>query len=525
MSELNGNNDFERNDGQDLQNDTEKSDVNVSDADANKNGYKAEDGEYSVKGAGQREWKESFSAENANGFLNGVKPKRQPMSVLAAVMLSISVLVLCTTVLLVSFVVLGRDDGFTDVTTGDEWENLYIDDGEETTLAESEGADESVDTLETGGAANDEDVSTEAELEWVEDVTFPENAEISKAQPLRKDGDGDGKADVVTDDAGNVLTSADKNMLSVATVVNNVADSVVEIRTETVTNSSWVGQYVMTGAGSGVIISPEGYIVTNNHVIEGADNIIVRMTDGSEHAAYLVGSDADTDIAVIWIDPSGRTLSTAQLGCSFDLVVGEDILAIGNPLGSLGGTVTDGIISATERNITIDGTPMTLLQISAPINPGNSGGGLFNRAGQLVGIVNAKCSSEEVEGLGFAIPIDKAYDIITELIDYRYVRGKAGIGLTLVDVTSSQTAMVYFNSRYIGVYVYESKDTDELKYGDLIVSVDDVKIESTDDIENILRQKGVGDVITVNVYRSSTGKMFDVELTLTEYIPEYLIAA
>ena len=241
-----------------------------------------------------------------------------------------------------------------------------------------------------------------------------------------------------------------------ATVVYRVADSVVEITTETIVKSGRIGQYVTSGAGSGVIVSAEGFIITNNHVISGADSIVVTLTDGTKYAATLIGTDEQSDIALLWIDAGSKQLTVATMGASFDTVVGEDVLAIGNPLGSLGGTVTEGIISATARQISIEGTDMTLLQISAPINPGNSGGGLFNMAGELIGIVNAKCSSDDVEGLGFAIPIDTAYDIICELYRYGYVRGRVTTGLTLVDVSSVNPALRYFNSTYTGVYVYES---------------------------------------------------------------------
>lgn len=443
---------------------------------------------------------------------------RSRLSPLTAVLLCVSALLLCTAVLLVTFISLGRRDGdaTTDTESESAWEDLYIDDGDSSDESTAEEKEEDAEALGT------QTVNPVIDLEWKSEVDFPDKATINKTQPLRRDENKDGRADIETDASGNVLTSAGANGLDVATVVNNVADSVVEIRTETVTNSSWVGQYVVTGAGSGVVISKEGYIVTNNHVVEGADNIIVRMTNGNEYAAYLVGADADTDIAVIWIDPKGIELSVATLGSSFDLVVGEDVIAIGNPLGSLGGTVTDGIVSATARNITIDGRTMTLLQISAPINPGNSGGGLFNLAGQLVGVVNAKCSSEEVEGLGFAIPIDTAHKIIDELIRHRYVRGKASLGISTVDVTSVQTAMMYFNSRYTGVYVYETGDEAGLKYGDLIISVGGVDVGTTEEISNVIRELKVGDTVTVNAYRSSTNKTFSVKITLTEYIPEYL---
>ncbi len=196
-------------------------------------------------------------------------------------------------------------------------------------------------------------------------------------------------------------TGYSENM-SIPQVVDLVADTVVEITTTNIVTDRFYGQYVTSGAGSGVIIREDGYIVTNHHVIEDARNITVRLTDGSEFSAYTIGSDVANDIAVIKINATGLTPAR---GSNKELMVGQDVIAIGNPLGTLGGTVTNGIISALDRKIKVDGYEMTLMQTNAAINPGNSGGGLFNMSGELIGIVNAKQSDTGIEGLGFAIPI------------------------------------------------------------------------------------------------------------------------
>ncbi len=199
--------------------------------------------------------------------------------------------------------------------------------------------------------------------------------------------------------------------MTIPQVVERVSDTVVEIITTKVVNDIFYGQHtVQSGAGSGVIITTDGYIVTNYHVIDGARTATVRLTNGSEFAASYVFGDAEKDLAIIKIDATG--LTRAVMGSSKALVVGQDVIAIGNPLGTLGGTVTDGIISALDRNIIVDGHEMTLMQTNAAINPGNSGGGLFNRAGELVGIVNAKQVDTGIEGLGFAIPIDVVLSFI-----------------------------------------------------------------------------------------------------------------
>ncbi len=308
----------------------------------------------------------------------------------------------------------------------------------------------------------------------------------------------------------------------------NVAETVVEISTETVVSGGWLGNYVTDGAGSGVVISTDGYIVTNHHVIAGADTITVHMNNGVSYEAILIGSDEASDIAVIWID-APEELKAVRMGCSKDLIVGEKVFAIGNPLGSLGGTLTDGIISATARQIIIDGSAMTLLQTNAAINPGNSGGGLFNMAGELIGVVNAKCSQDDVEGLGFAIPVDTVYEVVGELIEYGYVRGVVDSGLTLYDVSNTISAWKNFNSTRLGVYIIASDYCDELHYGDYLLNIDGVTVTSGSGAETLLSSYSVGDTVTIQVIRlvetTQNGKRVwteqtvSVELVLHEYVP------
>ncbi len=369
------------------------------------------------------------------------------------------------------------------------------------------------DLSESDPAGDDAPVSGSSGGALLRDPSVPVSATIHKLSPKREDKNGDGKPDVAYDQNGEVLTSAGSGAVSVATVVARVSASVVEITTETIVQSGHIGQYISSGAGSGVIISSEGFVVTNHHVIDGASTITVRMNDGAELPATLVGSDERTDIAILWIDPTAHELTVATLGASFDLVVGEDILAIGNPLGSLGGTVTEGMISATARQINVSGTDMTLLQISAPINPGNSGGGLFNLAGELVGIVNAKMSSEEIEGLAFAIPVDAAYDVILELVEYGYVRGRPSVGFSVVDVSDYRTAVRYFNSYYTGVYVSD-REHDTLLYGDLILEVNGQELTTGAELRALIDQKKVGDTVELTIYRNQR------EMTVTVSVVE-----
>ena len=307
----------------------------------------------------------------------------------------------------------------------------------------------------------------------------------------------------------SVSNNTNKGSLSVAEVAAKAADSVVEINTETVSSSFYGGQRVSQSAGSGVILSADGYIVTNNHVVAGADSITVRTRDGKSYAANLVGTDPDTDLAVLKIEASG--LTPAVLGSSGDLVVGETAVAIGNPLGELGGTVTSGIISALSREVTIDNQTMTLLQTNAAINPGNSGGGLFNSNGELVGVVNAKYAKEGVEGLGFAIPINTAKPVIEQLISQGYVSGRVDTGFTPIDLTDEATAMQYRVSR-TGVYVYEvTTNTDGFQSGDLLLSIDGKDIDSMSDYNAALQGRSVGDQLAVVVLRGNR----QLSLTLT----------
>lgn len=319
---------------------------------------------------------------------------------------------------------------------------------------------------------------------------------------------------------GNRVTSAGQAFNSVTEVYYAVSDTVVEITTEIVQTSIWMGEYVSTGAGSGVIIDESGVIVTNYHVIEGASQVTVRLTDGSEYDASLLGAFESGDLAIIKIDAGDKTLHAAPLGCSADLEVGEDVIALGNPLGSLGGTLTTGIISATERTLTIGGEEMTLLQTNAAINPGNSGGGLFNMAGQLIGIVNAKAAGDDIEGLGFAIPIDIAYATIMDLIDYGYVRGVVDHGLIMLDVTRQNLNAAYYKYGIttMGIIVLESQYSSDIQYGDNVIAIDGEAVSSSKQVDTFLKSYSVGDTITVSIMRN--GNIIEVKLTLREKIPD-----
>jgi serine protease Do len=311
-------------------------------------------------------------------------------------------------------------------------------------------------------------------------------------------------------------TSTDLVGTKVAEVASAVKDTVVEITTEYVATSSFFSNYVTTGAGSGVIFTNDGYIVTNNHVIEGSNAIEVTLNNGDVYAASLIATDSKTDLAVIKIETTG--LTAAILGDSDALVVGEDAIAIGNPLGELGGTVTNGIISALDREVTVEGQKMNLLQTNAAINPGNSGGGLFNAKGELIGIVSAKSSGTDIEGLGFAIPVNDVKEVVVQLIEKGYVAGRPALGVSVIDINSIQLAMQYGVSQY-GVYIAEvlegsAAEKAGLQSGDMFIAMNDIIIESYEDLSNALSAQAVGDTVIFQIKRN--GRMIQVEATLQE---------
>lgn len=298
--------------------------------------------------------------------------------------------------------------------------------------------------------------------------------------------------------------------MTVKDVAAIAKQSVVEIRTESLSTNPFLREMVTEGAGSGVILSEDGYIITNNHVIDGASTITLSLSDGTEYTAELIGKDSKTDLAILKIAATG--LPAAVLGTSSNLQTGEAAIAVGNPLGELGGTVTEGIISALDREITIDGETMNLLQTSAAINPGNSGGGLFNMYGELVGIVNAKSSGTDIEGLGFAIPIDTAKEVIDDIISNGYVTGRVEAGFSLLEVTDAMTARMYGVST-LGLYIMESKSAD-FQRGDRIIAMDGKEIADVAGFKDLLEDHSVGDVVQITVIRD--GATQTISLTLGE---------
>ena len=301
----------------------------------------------------------------------------------------------------------------------------------------------------------------------------------------------------------NLLPADNGASLTPSQVAQITADSVVEVAAEIRNYSRFFGGSGRTqiGAGSGVIISDDGYIVTNHHVIENAGTITVTLRNGESFEAQLVNSDRATDVAVLKIEARG--LSAAIIGDSSRLHVGDPAVVIGNPLGQLGGSVTVGVISALDREILIQGQTFNLLQTDASVNSGNSGGGLFNEFGQLVGIVMAKGSGADVEGLGFAIPINDVLEVIEDLIASG---NRIMLGISMITITDLEAAFRHQVDE-LGVYVYRVERNSNaeragLQPGDRLVTVNGQPIESANDIIAAVSASQAGDIMRLRYERN-----------------------
>jgi len=354
--------------------------------------------------------------------------------------------------------------------------------------------------------------------------------------------------------SGPEALPVDNTVLTSAQVAAKVESSVVAITTEHMTTSNyWFGNYVTSGAGSGVIISEDGYILTCAHVIDGASKVTVELQDGETATAKIVGSYTNGDIAVIKIEKTG--LTAAAIADSDEVKQGETCYAVGNPEGRFSGSISDGIVSALDRTITIQvessggktgnslydmfyggsytkNIQLNVLQMTAAVSPGNSGGALFNDRGQLIGIVSAKSAATDSEGLGFAIPSNDAMEIASQLIangvyvpegsqgqqqgsNITPTTNKAVLGITVQTLDAQQA---YQYNMTPGVYISDitvaSTREAGLKIGDRLISVDDVLVNAGTDVTDYLATKNVGDVVQVSVERSR--QLVRVNVTLVE---------
>lgn len=309
----------------------------------------------------------------------------------------------------------------------------------------------------------------------------------------------------------------EKTELSTEEIAKRVGPSIVGISCTTQTQS-YFGVQTGTSSGSGIIISADGKIMTNYHVISGGTDIKVKLNTGNEYDATVIGGDEKTDVAVIQIK-ANEELHVATLGNSDEVEVGSKAVAIGNPLASeLFGTVTQGVISGVNRTITVGQRDMNLIQTDAAISPGNSGGALINKYGEVIGINSVKLVSDNAEGLGFAIPINEASTIVKDLIDYGYVKGRPVIGVSVREITKE---LAYYNNLLTdhGLYIMtvsegSSAEKAGLVRGDIITKFDGKAVTSTTEMNKLRDKHKAGDTVSITFMRGTQEKT--VNLTLSE---------
>ena len=374
--------------------------------------------------------------------------------------------------------------------------------------------------------------STEQPSNEVKDPTPQSPSETETNDPSGNETEPDSDSAVQYDPNAWVNPGSLTTPYAIANAAAKASPSVVAITTEVVSYGGFYGNYVSEGAGSGVIYSEDGYIITNNHVIEGASTVRVTLVNGDTHDAKIIGADVVTDIAVLKIDAKGLLAANPNQN---DLIVGQSVIAIGNPMGTLSGTVTAGIVSALSRQIMVENVSMELLQFDAAVSPGNSGGGLFDIDGNLIAVVNAKSSGDGVEGISFAIPVKRAIEITEQFIEQGYISGRPSLGVSTECITSTNYESyknhalwdyATLGSRvYPGLYVTEA--VGDLQYGDRIVQIANVEITSESDLAAALSNYEIGDTVTVYVARktesssmfggsSYTYKTYEIRVTLVE---------
>ena len=332
------------------------------------------------------------------------------------------------------------------------------------------------------------------------------------------------KSNILVSDLGSnrVATTIVAGMnepLSASQIYADNLNSVVTIQTEVV-QSNFFQQIVGSATGSGFFISEDGYVLTNYHVVEGGRKITVTLSNGKSYETRLVGYEEENDIAVLKID-SEDTFKPTILGDSDKMIVGEDVVAIGNPLGELTFSITKGIVSAIDRQIQVDAyNTINMFQVDCAVNQGNSGGPIFNMYGEVVGVVSAKYASETIEGLGFCIPINDVQNIVSDLIEYGQVMNKAYMGIQVADLSED---MISYYNMVKGAYVStvdegSCAEKSGLKIGDIIVEFNGKKVTCVSDLLAAKREFKAGETTEFKVWRS--GEYLDLTITFDEYIAE-----
>ncbi len=350
----------------------------------------------------------------------------------------------------------------------------------------------------------------ELSISFTTESTVPEDAPISMASEPAQYSDAPFVSMDLQQAPAGVENVPAQGGLSLQDIYTRNIDSVVSI---TCSGRS------STSSGTGVILSQDGYIVTNAHVVEGGSSITVQLTDDRTFSASIVGSDEISDLAVLYIAAEG--LTPAQFGDSSSLRVGDTVVAIGDPLGvEFRGTYTNGIVSAINRDVDVDGRTMTLIQTNAALNSGNSGGPLINCYGQVIGINTMKIGtytdSAGVEGLGFAIPSATVKDVVDQLITQGYVSGRPTLG---IDGEALSTFYQHYYRMPAGLYITAVERSSDayakgIEDGDILISVNDTRVISMDDLKAVLYECEVGQTVQTVIYRA--GQQYQVELTLAE---------
>jgi serine protease Do len=324
--------------------------------------------------------------------------------------------------------------------------------------------------------------------------------------------------------AASVSASTPKYATPLASTTTNSINSIYEtyktavvgIRNDGTSTNAFGQTTPFAASGTGFIISPDGYILTNNHVVDGAKKVTVTLFDEKSYTASIIGTAPDNDIALLKIDAAG--LTAVKLGNSDNLIVGEPIFAIGNPLGELTYTVTAGIVSAENRDFDEDGTPINMFQTDAAINPGNSGGPIFNMNGEVVGISTAKYSSTGIEGIGFAIPINDAASVATQLKETGHVNGRPYLGISAADAGSQSGSTGGVSGVYVAAVDPNGGSAKAgVQKGDIITALGDKSIKSTTDLVTALKALHAGDTVKVTINRD--GRTLTLSVTLDQNKP------
>ncbi len=360
---------------------------------------------------------------------------------------------------------------------------------------------------------NQQDQQEDLSISFTMEEPQPELTPVTETQALQEtipEQEGQGMVSMELDPTPTSESIASGTGLSFQEIYRQNIGSVVSISCQLPGGSS---------SGTGVVLMEDGYIVTNCHVVEGAQTITIQLTDGRVMPARLIGADAVSDLAVLYVEASD--LIPASFGASDSLQVGDTVLAIGDPLGvELRGTLTDGIISAINRDITVEGRTMTLIQTNAALNSGNSGGPLINIFGQVIGIntmkIGAFTDTAGVEGLGFAIPISTVKDVVEQLIQQGYVSGRPTLGL------EGDSLSIFYQHYYRlpeGLYITQVDSGSDaaakgIERGDILISINGTRITTSNELSAILYNCQVGDVVTVVIYRG--GYQYELQLTVQE---------